>query len=59
MTKEQLITALQNDLSVMMDWAREVSDEYLEGDPDTRRQYCIDMEHASETLKLKAEDCSA
>lgn len=55
MTKDQLITALKNDLSVMMDWAREVSDEYLEGDPDTRREYFRDMEHASETLKLKPE----
>jgi len=55
MTKVQLITALQSDLYVMRDWAREVNDEYLDSDPDVRRQYLSDMKHASETLKLKAE----
>lgn len=56
MTKDQLITALRNDLSVMMDWARELGDEYLDGDQDTRHQYLADMESARETLKLKPEE---
>jgi hypothetical protein len=37
-------------LRLMMDWAREVSDEYLDSDPETRRAYRGDFEVARAAL---------
>jgi hypothetical protein len=37
-------------LRTMMDWAAEVSDEYLDGDPDVRRKYREDRQAARELI---------
>lgn len=54
MSKDELIKRLKQDLANMMDWAREVSDQYLDGDPDTRKAFVADMESASEAYRMEA-----
>lgn len=56
MTKDELIQRLKIELAAMVDWAREVDDEYLDGDPDTRAQYRKDMQEAREALSLSSDD---
>jgi hypothetical protein len=48
--KECMQRELVEALGLMMDWAREVSDEYLDGDPEVRQQFRDDMNHAREVL---------
>lgn len=47
MTKDELIAALKEHMSVMEDWARDVPDERIDGD-DSRAKYVADLERARE-----------
>ena len=55
MTKDELIVRLKMELDTMMSWAREVSDEYLEGDPENRATFVRDMKDAKEALNTNAD----
>ena len=55
MTKDELIVRLKMELDTMMSWAREVSDEYLEGDPENRAIFVRDMKDAKEALNTNAD----
>jgi len=55
MTKDELILRLKIELDTMMSWAREVSDEYLEGDAENRAMYVQDLKDAKEALNAKAD----
>lgn len=56
MTKDELIEQLKSDLSTMLDWAMAVSDEYLDGESDTRSEFVSDLKAARETLATEAVD---
>lgn len=46
MTDSEKIKQLREMLGVMMDWAREIPDEFLDGDPAVRTALASDMENA-------------
>lgn len=46
MTDAEKIKQLREMLGVMMDWARELPSEFLDGDPDIRTELAADMENA-------------
>lgn len=48
MTEAERIKVLQDMLGVMMDWARQLPSEFLDGDPDTRKAFGADMKEAEE-----------
>jgi hypothetical protein len=50
MKKDDLIDALTDSLESMINWAMEVSDEYLDGEEGTRRQFALDLKRARELL---------
>ncbi|HEM7888501.1 hypothetical protein [Burkholderia cepacia] len=47
----ELLDMLRN----QMDWAAEISDEYLDGDPDVRRQYREDRQAARDLIAKATE----
>lgn len=51
MTDAEKIKQLREMLGVMMDWARELPDEFLDGDPDTRKSFAGDMEAARTLIR--------
>ena len=55
MTKDELILRLKIELDTMMSWAREVSDEYLDGDPENRQMLCKDLAEAKEAMGINAD----
>ena len=55
MTKDELILRLKIELDTMMSWAREVSDEYLDGDAENRAMYVQDLKDAKEALNTNAD----
>lgn len=55
MTKDQYIIELKAELRLHMDWARDLSDEYLDGDPDVRKAFVEDRERASHLLTVVPE----
>jgi hypothetical protein len=55
MTKDELILRLKIELDTMMSWAREVSDEYLDGDPENRQMLRRDLAEAREAMGINAE----
>lgn len=56
MTKDELIERLRSDLEAMEGWARELGDEYLDGDPEVRQQYVADLKSVRESRSLKADE---
>lgn len=52
MTKDQYIADLKAELRLHMDWAAELSDEYLDGDPDVRKAFVEDRERATSLLRV-------
>jgi hypothetical protein len=55
MTKDELIVRLKIELDTMMGWAREVGDEYLDGDPDNRKRLVSDLAEAKEAMGINAD----
>ena len=55
MTKDELISELRTSLDAMCDWAREISDQYLDGEPGTRALYAADLQRASDLQKVMPE----
>lgn len=53
MTKDDLIKQLKCDLGVMLDWTDAVSDEYLDGDEDTRKEFVSDRKAARATMRIE------
>lgn len=54
-TAPELLQALKASIDViqlMQSWAREVSDQYLDGDPQTRFDYAADLQSANEAVRL-------
>ena len=52
MTDEQKIKSLRDMLYVMMDWACELPDEYLDSDSETRRLFIEDIKNVKELLRV-------
>lgn len=52
MDDAEKIEQLRVMLCRMMEWARELPSQYLDGDPDVRKQFASDMEEARELLKV-------
>lgn len=48
--QQALIAELIDNLRNMMDWAREISDQALDGDPDARNEWRADMRAAQDTI---------
>lgn len=48
MSDAEKIKALQEMLGTMMDWAAQLSDEFLDGDPEVRTAFRKDMKAARE-----------
>ena len=59
MNSLELINELKTSLSDMMEWAREgINDQYLDGDPDIRKQFVDSLEKATLLLKVHPADSS-
>lgn len=54
MTNDELISKLYNSLDEMMEWASELSDEYIDGG-DLRGEYRTSLSHAKDALSLARE----
>ena len=55
MTKDELIKELRNSLHAMCDWACEINDQYLDGEPGTRALYAADLQRARDLQKVVPE----
>ena len=53
MTKDKLIEQLKSDLSTMIDWTDAISDQYLDGDEDTRKEFVSDRKAARATMLIE------
>lgn len=56
MKSKELILRLKIELDTMMTWAAEVSDEYLDSDPENRAMFVADMREAKEAMRIEASD---
>jgi hypothetical protein len=53
MTKDELINQLKSDLATMIDWTDAISDEYLDGDESSRREFVADRKAARATISIE------
>ena len=59
MTKDQYIIELKAELGLQLDWAGDLSDEYLEGDPEVRKEYAEDRQPARSLLSAMPDDSAS